>query len=150
MKNVMMKGAFAIALTGAAAFAGALILEVGNPQANPEAKALNAVLVARATACQEPAKSVVTATLVEPVKGELRRTPLKVVALKTAGTFAVIGNVPAGSAIDVAITNPEYVNYEPRVIVRADPDGIKWAGMKRFYSKPPTDDDVRAVLAALD
>ena len=150
MKSLLVRGAMVIALVGASAFAGALLLQVGNPEENPEAKALNAALVAQSTACHEPAKSVVSANLVELVNGELRRTPLKVVALKEPGTFAVIGKIPAGSVVDVAVSNPEYVNYQPRVIVRANASGLQWAGVKRFYSKPPTDNDIKAALGDVD
>jgi hypothetical protein len=146
----LMRGAMTFALAAASVFAGALLIEVGNPDANPEAKALHAALVARSTSCHEPAKSVVSANLVESVNGELRRTPLKVVALSEAGTFAVIGKIPAGSVIDVAVSNPEFVNYQPRVIVRANASGIQWAGVKRFYSKPPTDSDFKAALGDVD
>jgi hypothetical protein len=92
----------------------------------------------------------VSANLVESVNGELRRTALKVVALSEAGTFAVIGKIPAGSVIDVAVSNPEFVNYQPRVIVRASGSGLQWAGVKRFYSKPPTDSDFKAALGDVD
>lgn len=44
--------------------AGGLVLEVGNPRANPEAQKMHAVLVARVTACHEPAKSIVTANFI--------------------------------------------------------------------------------------
>jgi hypothetical protein len=128
----------------AAAFAGALTLEVGNADANQEATALNAVLVARVTACHEPGKSTVTANSVQLINGQLQRIPLKVVALKTAGTFAVMG--PVAGAIDLAVTNPEYKNYEPRVLIHASSKGIEWASMKRFFGTPPTDADLRAAL----
>jgi hypothetical protein len=150
LKNLLTTGALAFAIAGATAFAGALVLEVGNPEANPEAKAMNAVLVARVTACHEPAKSTLTANHVQSVNGELRRTPLQVIPMKTGGTFAVVGTIPKGSAIDLAVTNPEYANYEPRVLIRADAQGIQWAGMKRFYSTPPNDDDIRSVLGVTD
>jgi hypothetical protein len=150
MKSLMVRGAMAVALIGASAYAGALLLQVGSPETNPEAKALNASLVASSTACHEPAKSVVSANIVELVNGQLRRTPLKVVALSEAGTFAVIGKIPSGSVIDVAVSNPEYVNYQPRVIVRANSSGIQWAGVKRFYNKPPTDNDIKAALGDVD
>lgn len=59
--------------------AGGLVLEVGNPQANPEAQKIHAVLVARVTACHEPAKSIVTANFIAVDADGVRRTPLKVV-----------------------------------------------------------------------
>jgi hypothetical protein len=150
MKSILMRGAMAVALFGASVFAGALRMEVVSPDSNPEAKALNATLIARSTACKEPAKNVVTANLVESVNGELRRTPLKVVPLSEAGSFAVIGKVPVGSVVDVAISNPEYGNYQPRVIIRSGASGIQWAGMKQFYGKAHTDSDIKAALGDVD
>jgi hypothetical protein len=142
--------AFAAAMMGSAAFAGGLFVEVGNPEANPEAKSVNAVLVARVTACHEPAKSTLTAHSVQMVNGEIQRTPLTVAPLKTPGTFAIIGSVPRGSAIDLAVTNPEYKNYQPRVLIRTDAQGIRWASAKRFFSIPPTENDIRSVLGVVD
>jgi hypothetical protein len=76
---------------------------------------------------------------------------LKVVPMKSAGKFAVIGAVPANSVIEVSVTNPNYNNYQPRVLVRKDAGGIQFASIKRFYSTPPSDSDVKAVLeAAID
>src|SRR5438445_11919625 len=101
---------------GTPAFAGSLYLEIGNPEANVEAKALHAVLVARVTACHEPAKSTVSATAVQLDGDGLRRTELKVIPLASPGTFAIVGALPTGdSAIELAVTNPEYRDYTPRV-----------------------------------
>jgi hypothetical protein len=150
MRNLLSAMALTLAVSGAPIFAGALTLEVGNPEANPEARAMKATLVTRVTACHEPGKSTVKAYLLQMVNGELRRTALNVVPMKTVGTFAVMGTVPKGSAIDLAVTNPQFENYEPRVLVRVDEQGIQWAGVKRFYSKPPSDDDLRSALKAVD
>ncbi len=134
----------------ASAWAGALTLETSNPDANPEAKALKAVVVARVTACHEPAKSTVTARSVEMVNGDLHHTPLKVVPLKDPGTYAVLGPIAPGSAIDLAVTNPEYRNYEPRMFLRAAAAGVQWSSVKRFFGTPPTEADLRAMLAPID
>jgi hypothetical protein len=150
MKKLLTAMAFTMVVSAAPAFAGALTLEIGHPEANPEARAMNVTVVARVTACHEPGKSTVKAYLLQMVNGELRRTALNVVPMKALGTFAVIGTVPKGSAIDLAVTNPQFENYEPRVLVRVDDQGIQWAGMKRFYSKPPTDDDLRNAVKTVD
>jgi hypothetical protein len=65
-----------------------------------------------------------------------------VVPLKTPGVFAVLGNAPEGSVIDLGITNPEYKNYEPRVLIREGATGVELASAKHFFSKPPSDADV--------
>jgi hypothetical protein len=148
MKRFLVACSIAIAMAAVAAFAGALVLEVGNPEANAEAKALNALVVARVTACHEPAKSTVTASIVRLTGGKLQRTKLDVVPLATAGAFAIVGSVSSAdtAAIELAVTNPEYKNYEPRVLIRRDAGGIQWASLKRFFGVPPTVADMKAVL----
>jgi hypothetical protein len=140
----------AVLLTiGTPAFAGSLYVEIGNPEANVEAKAMHAVLVARVTACHEPAKSTVSATALQVSGDSLRRTELKVIPLASPGTFAIVGALPAGdSAIEVSVTNPQFKNYEPRVLIRSDTTRIQWASIKRFWNNPPTVEDVKAVLSS--
>jgi len=150
MKRTLNQTLALAGIAAVSAWAGALILEVGSPDANPEAKSLNAVIVARVTACHDPAKSTVTASFVQIGKGELQRTQLKVLPLKEAGTFAVVGAVPRGSVIDLAVTNPEYRNYQPRVLIRGNGRGVEWAGVRRFFGTPPTDTDIKSVLGAVD
>lgn len=138
-----------VALLPVALTAGGLVLEVGNPQANPEAQKIHAVLVARVTACHEPAKSIVTANFVAVDSDGVRRTPLKVVPLSTPGTFAVLGSIPTGdtSLIELAVTNPEYGNYSPRVLVHADESGVKWSTLRRFHEAPKIS-DIKAALGS--
>jgi hypothetical protein len=130
------------------AWAGALLLQVTSTEANPEAKGMHAVLVADSTACHEPAKSIVTASVIRMENGQMQRTQLQVAPLKDAGTFAVIGSVPAGSVIEVTVSNPEYKNYQPRVLLRNAASGVQWSSLRRFYSTPPSDSDFNAMLGA--
>ncbi len=125
------------------ASAGTLVVQVSNPETNAEAKSLNAVVVADVTACHEPAKSTVTAYLIQP---DMQRVALRVMPLKQPGTFAIIGAVPPSSVIDVVGNNPEYRDFHPHVLIRSDEHGVRWTTVKRFFSKPPTDADVRALL----
>ncbi len=138
------------AMAAVAAWAGALILEVGNPDANAEAKRMNAVLVTTVTACRQPAKSTVTSSFVKSNGGELMRTQLKVVPLQTPGTFAILGTVPRGSVIDLGVTNPEYKNFQPRTLIRGDTHGVQWASIRRFYGTTPSDSDIKSLLEAVD
>jgi hypothetical protein len=151
MQRILKRSLAVAAISVAAMWAGALTLEIGKPEADPQAKSMNAVLIARVTACTEPAKSKVTASLVRSDGGELRRTPLKVMALETPGSFAIVGATPPGSVIDLAVTNPAYdKNYQPRVLIRTDSHGVEWASVKRFYGTPPSDSDVKSILGELD
>lgn len=137
------------ALLPAALTAGGLVLEVGNPQASPEAQKVHAVVLARVTACHEPAKSTVTAKLVAMAEDGIRRTPLKVVPLSAPGTFAVLGSIPkdGSNIIELAVTNPEYGSYSPRVLVRADENGVQWSTLRRFR-EAPTPSEIKAALTA--
>ncbi len=147
----ILKWSIAIAIVPAvAAWAGALLLDISNPESNPEAKSMHAILVATATACHEPAKSKVTASLVRREGGELRRTQLKVESLHTPGAFAILGAVPPGSVIDLAVTNPEYQNYQPRVLIAAGSHGPQWTTVRHFFGVPPGDSDVKNILGGIE
>lgn len=148
MKRILIQSFALVTVLTVGAWAGALTLQVSGPETNPEARSMNASLVAEMTACHEPEKSTVTASIVQMSAGEMRRTQLRVVQLKTPGIFAVIGSIPAGSVIDLAVTNPNYKNYQPRVLLHSGAHGIEWASLRRFYSTPPADSDVRAILEA--
>lgn len=127
-------------------FGGALYLDISSPANNSEAQTLHAVAVARVSACHEPAKSVVTAAAIDS-RDALHRTPLKVVKLAADGTFAIVGVLPAGtSVIDIAVTNPDYNNYQPHAFVRANGSGVEWASVKRFFGTAATPGDVRAMF----
>lgn len=131
------------ALWAVGAYAGTLVVQVSNPETNAEAKSMNAVVVADVTSCHEPAKSTVTAYLIQP---DMQRVALRVVPLKQPGTFAIIGSVPPSSVIDVIGNNPEYREFHPHVLIRSDEHGVQWTTVKRFFSKPPTEADVKALL----
>src|SRR5436305_2312281 len=90
------------------AYAGALVVEVSNPDGNAEAKGLHAAVVADVSSCHEPAKSVVSAFLIRDNNGSMQRVPLQVKPLTKAGTFAIIGDVPPASVIDLTVANPVY------------------------------------------
>lgn len=93
-----MKHLLVLSMLAGPLFAGSLALEIGNPSANPEALAKHAVLVARMTACTSPEKTTVTASAEGIVDGTRKSIPLKIVALSTAGTYAVVREWPAEEA----------------------------------------------------
>ena len=124
-----------------AALAGGLYLEISQG-------ASGALLHAKVTACHEPAKSVVTASIVTVVNGELQRQPLQVAPIAhQAGVFAISGALPAGNVIvELAVTNPQFKNYQPRVLIRAEGSKLQLATKKHFFSVPPQVADYRQVL----
>lgn len=146
MQTVIRRSLAVAMLSAVSAWAGSLVVEVSNPADNAEAKSLHAAVVADVSACHEPAKSIVSAYLIRDSNGTMQRVPLTVTPLKKAGTFAIIGDVPAGSVIDVAVTNPVYTGYRPHVLIRSGEDGVQWTSVKHFVKAPPTDADVKALL----
>jgi hypothetical protein len=127
-----MKPLLLLSLLAAPLFAGALVLEIGNPSANPEAAAKHAVLVARMTACKSPEKTTVTARAEGLVNGTRQSIPLKVIPLSTAGTYAVTKEWPAEGTWTVRMiaTNPDYKDYATSVVVPIENGALQWAGVK--------------------
>jgi hypothetical protein len=130
-------------------FAGALVLEIGNPANNPEAKAKHAVLVARITACHSPEKTAIAATAEGLVDGSRRSIPLKIVPLSSPGTFAVPREWPERGvwAVKMIATNPEYKNYATGVLVPVEKDSFRWAEVKHYFHAPSAG-EVDAVLSS--
>lgn len=130
------------------ALAGGLHVDVGNAAANAEARALNAVAVARVVECARPSASSLTASLVELKDGEPTRTALKVVPLSQPGVFAILGNSASGGVIEITAQNADFKNYFSRVLVRLDAKGIQWSTLKRFHNKPISAADIRDTLGS--
>ena len=128
----------ALAITSVSVWAGALTLMIGNPSANPEAQAQNAAIVARITACHSPEKTAVTATAEGIVAGVHKTIPLKVIALPTAGTFAVKRDWPdQGSwAVKLVATNPDYKDYSTGIVVPVEEGSVQFAASKQYYHAP--------------
>ena len=95
MRNVRRRTmpAAVVALVGQL-WAGGFYLQMGNPEASPEAKKLNAVLTIKAAGCIDPALAKVTASAIGMVNGERREIPLKLQALSTPGMFALTQQWP--------------------------------------------------------
>ena len=136
-------------LMGLSLLAGGLRVEVGNPAANPEARAQKAALVARIMACQSPEKTRITATAEGVVDGSRRTIPLRVVPLSVPGTFAVMREWPVEGnwAVKLVAMNSEYKDYATGVLVRMEENGFDWAGVKHFYHAP-TPGEVDAALGS--
>jgi len=70
-------------------FAGGFWLQLGNPEANPAAGKMGAVVTIKAVGCHDPASAKVTATAVGVVNGERRTIPLELKALGEPGAYAL-------------------------------------------------------------
>lgn len=139
--KLLLRPLFGLLVLAVPIFAGALLLEVGNPASNAEALNNHAVLVARITACHSPEKTTVQATAEGVVNGLRKSIPLKVVSLSTAGTFAVAQQWPKQGtwAIKMVATNPDYKNYATGVLVpnseRLSPNFGSQALFSRTYRR---------------
>jgi hypothetical protein len=143
----LLKPLLALSVLAVPLFAGALLLEVANPASNPEAMKNHAILVARITACHSPAETTVVATAEGVVNGMRKSIPLKVIALSTAGTFAVVREWPQQGAwaIKVVATNPQYRNYATSVLVPIRNDSVQLSDAKHYFHAP-TDAEVSLAL----
>jgi hypothetical protein len=143
-----MKHLLVLSMLAAPLFGGALVLDIGNPSANPEALARHAVLVARMTACNSPEKTTVTASAEGMVDGMRKSIPLKIVPLSAAGTYAITREWPAQGSwvVRMIATNPEYKDYAASVLVPLNDGALQWASVRHYYRHPPAETDVAAVL----
>ena len=93
MRNTICTTIAAVALAGQL-LAGGFYLSLGNPEASPEARKLNAVLTIKATGCHDPATAKIYATAIGMVNGQRREIPLKLEQLPSAGMFALTQQWP--------------------------------------------------------
>jgi hypothetical protein len=124
--------------------AGGFYLQLGNPEANAEARKANAVVVIQAAGCHDPATAEVTATATGVVDGKRQTIPLKVTKLSGAGMFALTQQWPKEGKWVIEITgkNPgQFTN----TLVTAGPGGVDRLHAK-FDMKPFTKADVESML----
>lgn len=118
----------------ASLYAGGFWLQLGSPEASPEAKSHNAVLVLQATGCHDPANATVKGTAISA--RDHHATPLKLIPMKQPGTFAVIRDWPSDAAVTLEFIghNGEQVTS---LLVPAHGDTIE-KGSVKFYPRLPT------------
>jgi hypothetical protein len=128
-------------------FGGALTLITNDPATNPEARAKNAVVMVRTTACNSPEKTLISATAEGIVAGKRQTIPLKVLSLSEAGTYAFTRQWPSEGVwtVRVVATNPEYKNYTTGVVVPVHGNVYSRTGARQFYHAP-TEDEVSSAL----
>jgi hypothetical protein len=79
---------------------GGFFLTLGNPAANSDPQAKNAVVVVRTDGCGEPAKAVIKGTAEAIVNGKRVSLPLKLARLSQPGTYAVQRDgIPEGTVV---------------------------------------------------
>jgi hypothetical protein len=139
-----MRKSFLLAVLAAPLFAGGFFLQLGNPEANPEAQKLHAVVVIKAAGCQDPATASVSATAVGVVGGERRTIPLKVEKLSEAGAFALTQQWPREGKWVIEIVGKSPTMFT-NTLVTAGPDGVDRLHAK-MAMKPFTPSEVESML----
>src|SRR5262245_2573742 len=91
MRNTLIVATLALA---GQLFAGGFYLQLGNPEASPEARKAGAVLTVKATGCGEPAKAQITGRAIGFVDGKRQEIELKVTPLSEPGMWAVAQQWP--------------------------------------------------------
>ncbi|MGB7761648.1 MAG: hypothetical protein WBL61_17585 [Bryobacteraceae bacterium] len=111
-----------LALAGSL-FGGGFYLQLGNPEASPEARKLNAVVTVKSAGCVEPGATKVTATAIGAVDGERREITLKLEPLSTPGMFAITRQWPKQGrwVIRLEATNGSLFTS---ILASAGPDGV--------------------------
>src|SRR5947209_7840271 len=142
-RTMLSMAAGALALAGSL-FAGGFYLQLGNPEANPQARKMNAVLVIKAAGCHDPAAAKVTAKAIGTVNGQRREIPVDVKALGGPGEFAIAQQWPKEGrwVIELVGRNGEMFT---NTLVPAGPDGVDRAHAK-FDMKQFASADVEALL----
>ena len=140
----MRKTLLVLTMFAGPVLAGGFFLQLGNPDASPEARKLGAVVTVKAAGCHDPATAKLTATAVGVVNGERRTVPLEVKQIGEPGMFAVVGQWPKEGkwVIELVATNGvQFTN----TLVAVGPDGVD-----RFHKREDmhkfTESDVEAML----
>jgi hypothetical protein len=120
----MRKTMLAMAALAGQLFAGGFYLTLGNPEANPEAKSANAVLVLRMDGCHEPEKATVTATATGVVDGKRQTIPLKLTKLSAPGTYALTQQWPKQGKWVLALSANDAEKRSTYTLVNAGPQGV--------------------------
>jgi len=125
-------------------FAGGFWLQVGNPEANPAAAKMGAVVTIKAVGCHDPATAKVTATAVGVVNGERRTIPLELKPLGEPGAYALSQQWPKEGrwVIELVGRNGEQFT---NTLIGAGPDGLDRLHAK-LEMKPFAPSDVEAML----
>jgi len=141
MRKTLFLGMLALA---GQLLAGGFFLQLGNPEANAEARKAGAVLVIQAAGCHDPATAEVTATATGMVDSKRQTIDLKVMKLAGAGTFALTQQWPKQGkwVIEIVGKNPGQLT---NTLVTAGPDGVDRLHAK-YDMKPFSRADVESLL----
>jgi hypothetical protein len=104
-------------------FAGGFYLQLGNPEANPTASKMGAVVTIKAVGCHDPAIAKVTATAIGMVKGERRSIPLELKPLGEPGAYALSQQWPKEGKWVIQVVGKNDDQFT-NTLIAAGPDGV--------------------------
>ena len=110
-------------------FAGGFFLQIGNPEASPEARKAGAFVTVKAWGCHHPATATVTATAIGVVNGQRREIPLQVTRLSGAGMFAITQQWPKEGKWVIRLVGHNGEQFT-NTLVGAGPRGVERARFK--------------------
>ena len=145
-KSVQTMFATALLLAAVQLIAGGgIFVMLGNPDANPEARALKAVLTLKLAGCGQPEKATISATAIRLADGKRQIIPLKLIALSEPGSYAVTRQWPEKErwVLQFVATDQSRVTS---TLVAAGPDGIDRHNAK-MAMQPPAEADLIALLS---
>jgi hypothetical protein len=142
IRKVWLAVAIAAPLLG-----GGFVLEIGSGQANPEAVAKGAVLVARVTGCHDPAKAEIAGTAESIVNGKRESAALTIIPLDKAGTVGIKREWPLGESRILKLTAKED-GLTTSLLVRMDGDSFARAHVKCLV-RAVSEEDLAPLLAGL-
>jgi hypothetical protein len=125
-------------------FAGGFWLQLGNPEASPEARKANAVVTIKAVGCHDPATAEVTANAIGIVDGRRQSIPLKVTPLSETGMFALAQQWPKEGRWVIELVGKNGEQFTNTLVV-ADSHGVDRAHAKADM-KHFSEHDVAAML----
>ncbi|MBI4890164.1 MAG: hypothetical protein HY821_06025 [Acidobacteria bacterium] len=144
MKKLMQLAAAAAMMT-LPALAGGFWLNVGNAEANTEAKAMNALFTVMPSGCGEPTNAKVTATAEGMVNGKRVSQTVKLSAVRP-GLYAVTKQWPAEGKWAVRVI-AEYKGAETSVLVPVEGSTADRKAAK-FQQGRPAETQIAAALSS--
>ena len=125
--------------------AGGFWLQLGNPEASPEARKNNAVLIIKAVGCHHPETAQVTANAIGVTDGKRQTIALKVIPLSDPGTFAISQQWPNSGRWVIQLVGRNGEQFT-NTLISAGPSGVDRLHA-RSDLKPFPEADIEAFLS---
>lgn len=127
-------------------FAGGFWIQLGNPEASPEARAMKAAITFMPTGCGTPEKAKVSAVAVGMDEGNLREIPLHLRKLPQPGHYAIVREWPEEGRwlIRIDASDQGRVTSALVPIGRNGPDRTA----AKFLARRAGGDEMRTLLAS--